>query len=62
MLRALLSGDNGQGDWDYTELVGDTGPCVYPAGFVYVFWLLQWVTNGGDIATAQVCSHKRTLI
>jgi len=41
-------------DWNYTNLGGDTGPLVYPAGFVYVFMLLRWMTEGGtDIRRAQ---------
>jgi alpha-1,3-mannosyltransferase len=35
------------GELDYTKLKGDTGPLVYPAGFVYVFTLLRWLTGGG---------------
>ncbi|KAI9354355.1 dolichyl-P-Man:Man(5)GlcNAc(2)-PP-dolichyl mannosyltransferase [Zopfochytrium polystomum] len=42
------------GERDYTKLKGDTGPLVYPAGFVYVFSLLRMVTsNGRDIRAAQ---------
>ena len=36
------------------ELMGETGPCVYPAGFIYAFWFLQWATGGGDVPKAQV--------
>lgn len=43
-----------QGQLDYTQLKGDTGPLVYPAGFVYVFSLLYGVTDQGkDIRLAQ---------
>lgn len=42
-----------QGQLDYRELRGQTGPLVYPAGFVYIFSFLRWLTGGGDIRTAQ---------
>lgn len=35
------------GEMDYTKLRGDTGPLVYPAGFLYVFRILRTVTGGG---------------
>uniref|UniRef100_H2MM04 Dol-P-Man:Man(5)GlcNAc(2)-PP-Dol alpha-1,3-mannosyltransferase n=1 Tax=Oryzias latipes TaxID=8090 RepID=H2MM04_ORYLA len=35
------------GTYDYTQLKGDTGPLVYPAGFVYVFTALYYITNHG---------------
>ena len=41
-----------QGERDYVNLKGDTGPLVYPAGFVYLFSWLRNVT-GGAIAPAQ---------
>jgi len=42
------------GDWDYLNLKGDTGPCVYPAGFLYVFSVLRMVTqNGSNILLGQ---------
>ena len=42
------------GTWDYTHLKGDTGPLVYPAGFVYFFTILYYVTNyGTNIKLAQ---------
>ncbi|KAL6772032.1 hypothetical protein ACKKBG_A28705 [Auxenochlorella protothecoides x Auxenochlorella symbiontica] len=41
-----------QGERNYEELKGDTGPLVYPAGFVYLFTALQALT-GGSIAAAQ---------
>ncbi|KAI9103328.1 family 58 glycosyltransferase [Phlyctochytrium arcticum] len=42
------------GERDYTLLKGDTGPLVYPAGFLYVYSALYHLTDGGvDIRTAQ---------
>lgn len=35
------------GTLDYGKLRGDTGPLVYPAGFVYVFTFLYYVTAAG---------------
>ena len=35
------------GERDYLKLKGDTGPLVYPAGFVYMFSLLYYVTDNG---------------
>lgn len=35
------------GTYDYTQLKGDTGPLVYPAGFVYIFTALYYMTNHG---------------
>ena len=35
------------GETDYMNLKGDTGPLVYPAGFVYAFSFLRWITGGG---------------
>ena len=42
-----------QGERDYTKLKGDTGPLVYPAGFVYLFAWLKSAT-GGSVQAAQV--------
>ncbi|KAK9907969.1 hypothetical protein WJX75_000784 [Coccomyxa subellipsoidea] len=42
-----------KGQLDYRELRGQTGPLVYPAGFVYVFAFLRWLTIGGNIRAAQ---------
>lgn len=40
------------GERNYMNIYGDTGPLVYPAGFVYVFTMLYWFTNKGtDILT-----------
>ncbi|XP_009960364.1 PREDICTED: dol-P-Man:Man(5)GlcNAc(2)-PP-Dol alpha-1,3-mannosyltransferase, partial [Leptosomus discolor] len=42
------------GTLDYTQLKGDTGPLVYPAGFVYIFLGLYYATGRGtDIRLAQ---------
>ncbi|KAL0966473.1 hypothetical protein UPYG_G00295700 [Umbra pygmaea] len=42
------------GTYDYTKLKGDTGPLVYPAGFVYIFTALYFITNHGlNIRLAQ---------
>ena len=42
------------GELDYTKLKGDTGPLVYPAGFVYLFSLLYGITDQGkNILEAQ---------
>ena len=35
------------GERNYSLLRGDTGPLVYPAGFVYVYSGLYYLTNGG---------------
>ncbi len=36
------------GDWDYINLKGGTGPLVYPAGFVYLFSVLYYLTDLGN--------------
>jgi hypothetical protein len=42
------------GQWDYAELKGQTGPLVYPAGFVYLYSALYYITNfGTNILLAQ---------
>lgn len=35
------------GEYDYIKLKGGTGPLVYPAGFVYFYWVLSELTNNG---------------
>lgn len=35
------------GALDYSIIGGDTGPIVYPAGFVQVYQALSWLTDGG---------------
>jgi alpha-1,3-mannosyltransferase len=40
---------------DYRQLRGDTGPLVYPAGFVYIYSFLYWITDRGLlISRAQI--------
>ncbi|KYN02252.1 PREDICTED: lethal(2)neighbour of Tid protein [Cyphomyrmex costatus] len=42
------------GTLDYSKLRGDTGPLVYPAGFVYIFSALYYITShGANIRIAQ---------
>ena len=43
------------GERDYSKLVGETGPCVYPALHVYAFAALYEATDAGaNIARAQL--------
>lgn len=41
------------GERDYSELKGDTGPLVYPAGFLYVYSAIKFIT-GGQVFPAQI--------
>ena len=41
------------GEYDYMKIHGNTGPLVYPAGFLYLFGMLQWVTER-QIRSAQI--------
>jgi alpha-1,3-mannosyltransferase len=43
------------GVWDYTELRGETGPLVYPGGFIYLYAGLRALAggDGSDIRSAQ---------
>lgn len=34
------------GVWDYTQLRGETGPLVYPGGFVYLYAALRTIAGG----------------
>lgn len=41
-------------NFNYTQIEGPTGPLVYPAGHVYIFYLLRSLTeSGNDILLAQ---------
>lgn len=43
-----------EGELDYSLIKGDTGPIVYPAGFIQIYQILYNITNGGeDIILAQ---------
>lgn len=43
------------GERDYTLIKGSTGPLVYPAGHVYVYTILHYLTDGGrDILFGQL--------
>lgn len=49
-----VSGVLKEKQYDYMELRGGTGPLVYPAGFVYIYSALYYITDRGrDILTAQ---------
>ncbi|RDL39962.1 uncharacterized protein BP5553_04302 [Venustampulla echinocandica] len=42
------------GERDYTKIKGGTGPLVYPAAHVYIYWALYHITSKGrDILLAQ---------
>lgn len=43
------------GERDYTKLRGDTGPLVYPAGFLYIFSVLRSLTEAGTNIFAAQC-------
>lgn len=42
-----------EGEKDYRNLKGDTGPLVYPAGFLYIYSAIQYLT-GGQVYPAQI--------
>ncbi|XP_023322007.1 lethal(2)neighbour of tid protein [Eurytemora carolleeae] len=35
------------GTYDYSQLKGDTGPLVYPGGFVWIYMILYFITSQG---------------
>ena len=44
-----------RGDFNYSHLRGETGPLVYPGGFVWIYGILRWIAggDGSDVRTAQ---------
>ena len=44
-----------RGEFDYSKLRGETGPLVYPGGFVWLFGLLRWIAggDGSNVRAAQ---------
>lgn len=45
------------GTYDYTLLKGDTGPLVYPAGFVYIFSGLYLYVLDFSLISATFANH-----
>ena len=45
-----------RGDFNYSHLRGETGPLVYPGGFVWIYGILRWIAggDGSDVRTAQI--------
>lgn len=42
------------GTTDYMLLAGDTGPLVYPAGFLYIYAPLRWLVGNGGRGPAAI--------
>ncbi|KAL4067824.1 mannosyltransferase [Scleroderma citrinum] len=40
------------GERDYSKITGPTGPIVYPAGYIYIYNLLHYLTDAGRNITA----------
>ena len=55
--RLVVQQVNGflEGERNYANLKGDTGPLVYPAGFLYCYSAIKHLT-GGEVFPAQVGS------
>lgn len=45
------------GERNYSNLKGDTGPLVYPAGFVYIFSFLRFLTDDGTNISKGIASY-----
>ena len=43
-----------EGHTDYLQLKGDTGPLVYPAGFLYVYRALRYVVGDAGRSAAAI--------
>ena len=41
-----------RGERDYYKIKGDTGPLVYPAGFLYTFSLIRWISTFSESLVA----------
>jgi alpha-1,3-mannosyltransferase len=50
-----VEGPMERGEFNYANLRGETGPLVYPAGFVWIYGLLRWIAggDGSDVRAAQ---------
>ena len=49
-----VAGPFDQNQWDYSTLRGETGPLVYPAGFVYLYGALRYLGgDSGDVHAVQ---------
>merc|ERR1712166_797814 len=50
-----VAGPLSHGVYDYQLLRGETGPLVYPGGFVWLFGALRWLAggDGSDVRVAQ---------
>ena len=50
------------GERNYLNLRGDTGPLVYPAGFLYVFAALRAITSEGENILLGMNRDRKALI
>ena len=47
-----------RGERNYNSIRGDTGPLVYPAGFLYFFSLLSYLTHEGANVLAGLLLYR----